>query len=74
MFINISIVLAYYLTHPGISNQIKDQTLAGLPNRASVGIRTNSSAKQPYTHCRHRYLLMLIYKKKKIPIPETKIK
>ena len=46
MFINISIVLAYYLTHPGISNQIKDRTLAGLPNRASVGIRTNSSAKK----------------------------
>ena len=49
MFINISIVLAYYLTHPGISNQIKDQTLAGLPNRASIGIHTNSSVKQPYT-------------------------
>ena len=49
MFINISIVLAYYLIHPGISNQIEGRTLAGLPNRASVGIRTNSSVKQPYT-------------------------
>ena len=74
MFINISIVLAYNLIHPGISNQIKDRTLAELPNRASIGIRTNSSVKQPYTHCRHRYLLILIYKKKKIPIAETKIK
>ena len=37
MVINMSIVLAYYLTHPGISNQIKDRTLAGLPNHASVG-------------------------------------
>ena len=74
MIINISIVLAYYLTHPGISNQRKDQTLGGLPNRDSVGICTNSSVKQPYTHCRHRYLLMLIYIKKKIPIPGTKIK
>ena len=72
MFINISIVLAYYLTHPGINNQIKDQTLAGLPNCASVGIRMNSSVKQPYTHCRHRYLLMLIYKTKKYPFQKQK--
>ena len=72
MFINISIVLAYYLTHPGISNQRKDQTLGGLPNRDSIGICTNSSVKQPYTHCRHRYLLMLILKKKNYPFQKRK--